>query len=106
MSSFLRMHPLDRVMGGFIDIAALRIGQRALVKGRITEKGSVREFKKFGRIGRVCECMLSDKGGEIKLVLWDEQIERFQEGEEVEVAVYTKEYKGEMQLNVLRVNES
>jgi replication factor A1 len=91
---------------GYVKIVDMRIGQRAKVKGKIALKGSVREFNKFGRTGQVCECVISDGTGEIKLVLWDEQVEEYNEGDELEAAVHAKEYKGEMQLNLLRENFS
>ncbi len=84
-----------------MDISGLRIGHRGMIKGRIIEKGAIREFGKFGKTGRVCECFLEDGTGKIKLVLWDEQIDEFKENEVIEIAGYVKEYKGEIQFNVL-----
>lgn len=85
-----------------MDISGLNVGFRGIVKGKITKKGDVREFDKFGKIGRLCECFLEDDTGKIKLVLWDEQIDEFKEDEFIEIAGYVKEYKGEIQLNIIR----
>ncbi len=84
-----------------MDISDLSIGFRGVIKGKISEKGAIREFNKFGKIGRVCECFLADDTGKIKLVLWDEQIEEFNENDSIEIAGYVKEYKGEKQFIIL-----
>lgn len=85
-----------------MDISKLTVGFRGIIKGKIIEKGSIREFNKFGKVGRVCECFLEDESGKIKLVLWDEQIDEFNETDIIEIAGYVKEYKGEMQFNIIR----
>ena len=85
-----------------MDISDIKVGFRGIIKGKIIEKGLIREFNKFGKVGRVCECFLEDDTGRIKLVLWDEQIDRISGGDEIEIAGYVKEYKGEIQLNLFR----
>jgi len=65
----------------------------------ISEKGEIREFEKFGKKGRVCNAKASDATGEIKLSLWNEQIDQVKEGDTVHVTNgYVNEYQGEMQL--------
>ena len=55
------------------------------VEGEIAELGEVREFEKFGRTGRVCNATLKDDSGEIKLTLWNEQIDQVKEGAKVKI---------------------
>ncbi|MCM2325180.1 MAG: SOSS complex subunit B family protein [Candidatus Woesearchaeota archaeon] len=82
-------------------ISELIIGQRAIIKAKISSRGDVRTFTKFGREGRVCEFMLEDDSGKIKMPIFDEAIDELVIGETVKIAGYVKEYKGEMQFNVL-----
>jgi replication factor A1 len=69
------------------------------VVGEITEKGDVREFNKFGKSGRVCNAKLKDASGEIKLSLWNEQIDQVNVGDMVRITNgYVSEWQGELQL--------
>jgi ssDNA-binding replication factor A large subunit len=82
-------------------ISELTIGQRVIIEAKIISIGEVRMFTKFGREGRVCEFMLEDDSGKIKMPLFDEMIDEFNIGETITVAGYVKEYKGEKQFNML-----
>ena len=69
------------------------------VEGTIAELGEVREFEKFGKQGRVCNATLKDDSGEIKLTLWNEQIDEINENDKVKITNgYVKEWQGEKQL--------
>lgn len=69
------------------------------VVGEVTEKGEIREFEKFGKAGRVCNAKIKDATGEIKLSLWNEQIEQVNVGDTVHITNgYVNEWQGEMQL--------
>ncbi len=69
------------------------------VIGEITEIGQTREFQKFGRSGRVATAILKDETGEIKLSLWNEQIDEFKAGDKVRIENgYVNEWQGEKQL--------
>ncbi|MBD3259959.1 DNA-binding protein [Candidatus Woesearchaeota archaeon] len=65
----------------------------------ITEKEEPREFTKFGAVGKVCSCKAKDETGEIKLTLWNDQIDQVDVGDKVKISNgYVNEYQGEMQL--------
>ena len=66
----------------------------------IVEKSDVREFSKFGKSGRVCNAVAKDETGQIKLTLWNEQIDQINEGDKVHITNgYVGEYQGELQLS-------
>jgi replication factor A1 len=67
---------------------------------RIDEKGQMREFSKFGKAGKVCDCVASDKTGKIKLTLWNEQADLVFEGDTIKIENgYVGEWQGEKQLS-------
>ncbi len=69
------------------------------VVGEVTEKGDIREFEKFGKQGRVCNAKIKDASGEIKLSLWNEQIDQVNVGDTVKITNgYVNEWQGELQL--------
>jgi len=66
----------------------------------IIEKGDVREFEKFGKKGRVCNAIAKDETGQIKLTLWNEQIDEINVGDKINITNgYVGEYQGELQLS-------
>ena len=66
----------------------------------IIEKGDVREFEKFGKKGSVCNAIAKDETGNIKLTLWNEQIDMIDVGDKVQITNgYVSEYQGELQLS-------
>jgi replication factor A1 len=76
------------------------------VVGEITEKGEAKEFNKFGKPGRVCNAKLKDASGEIKLTLWNDQVDQFQAGDKVHlVNGYVGEWQGELQLSTGKFGE-
>lgn len=65
----------------------------------IIGKEEPREFEKFGRTGKVCTATAKDDSGEIKLSLWNEQVEQVNVGDKVRIINgYVNEYQGELQL--------
>ena len=69
------------------------------IVGEVTEKSEIREFNKFGKSGRVCNAKLKDASGEIKISLWNEQIEQVNVGNMVRITNgYVNEWQGELQL--------
>jgi replication factor A1 len=69
------------------------------VVGEVIEKGDIREFEKFGKSGRVCNAKIKDASGEIKLSLWNEQIDQVNVGDTVKITNgYVNEWQGELQL--------
>lgn len=65
----------------------------------VTDKGEAREFEKFGKRGKVCTAILKDASGEVKLSLWNEQVDQVNLGDTVKITNgYVNEYQGEKQL--------
>lgn len=62
-----------------------------------------REFEKFGQKGRVASAIVKDESGEIKLTLWNDEIDQVKEGAKVKITNgYVNEYQGEKQLTAGR----
>lgn len=71
----------------------------AEVIGTIAELSTPREFNKFGKSGRVANAVLKDETGQIKLSLWNEQIDQVKVGDKVHIHNgYVNEWQGELQL--------
>ncbi|HLC86196.1 MAG TPA: SOSS complex subunit B family protein [Candidatus Nanoarchaeia archaeon] len=81
-------------------IAELELKQGNInVEGEVTEIGAVREFNKFGKLGKVCNAKIKDETGEIMLTLWNEQIEKVKIGNKIAITNgYVGEWQGEKQL--------
>lgn len=66
----------------------------------IVDISPVREFEKFGKKGRVANANAKDATGEVKLTLWNEQIDQIKVGDKVHLSNgYVGEYNGELQLS-------
>ncbi|MBS3136343.1 DNA-binding protein [Candidatus Woesearchaeota archaeon] len=66
----------------------------------IAEKGDIREFEKFGNKGRVCNAKGRDETGEIKITLWNEDVEAVKEGDKIRIDNgWVSEWQGELQLS-------
>ena len=73
---------------------------------QVVDKGEIREFQKFGKAGKVCTATAKDASGEIKLSLWNEQVEMVNEGDTVKITNgYVNEYQGEKQLTTGRLGK-
>lgn len=60
---------------------------------------SVREFSKFGQIGKVATAIVKDDSGQIKLTIWNEDIDKVKVGDKVKITNgYVTEFQGEPQL--------
>lgn len=83
-------------------IAELRPDSKKIIlEAKVIEKGEPREVNtRFGPAA-VCECTIEDDSGRMKLVLWDDQIEKLGEGDVVRLQnPYVREWNGELQLNL------
>ena len=70
------------------------------VEVEVIEKETPREFTKFGSIGKVCNAKVKDETGEIKLTLWNDQVDQVQVGDKIKITNgYVGEYQGELQLS-------
>ena len=87
-----------------MNISELKARQgKVEVEGKITEKGEIRTFNKFGKEGRVCNATLEDESGKIKITLWNDEIDKVQVGNKVKISNgYVNEYQGEKQLTAGR----
>lgn len=65
----------------------------------VIEKQEPREFSKFGKSGRVCNCVGKDETGTVKITLWNEQIDEVNQGDVVKFENgYVNEFQGDMQV--------
>ncbi|MBW2976023.1 hypothetical protein KY347_01100 [Candidatus Woesearchaeota archaeon] len=65
----------------------------------IVDVGDARQFEKFGRAGRVATAIAKDETGDIKLTLWNDQIDSVKPGDKVHITNgYVSEWQGEPQL--------
>jgi replication factor A1 len=83
-----------------VKISELNSGQGNVnVEGVIVELGEKRTFNKYGKNLVVLNGMLEDDSGKIKLTLWNDDANRFKEGDKIKVANgYVSEFQGEKQL--------
>src|SRR3989344_5935592 len=81
-------------------ISSLKARQSKVeVEGEVTEVTEPREFSKFGNTGRVATATLKDSSGEIKLTLWNADVDRIHQGDKVKITNgYVGEFQGELQL--------
>lgn len=87
-----------------VKIAELSPASRAVnVKAKVVSKSDVRNIA-AGRDGaphRVCDALIGDETGCVYLTLWDENIEKVQEGDTVNIGNgYVTLFKGNMRLNI------
>ncbi len=83
-------------------IAELNSNSRKInIMATVTEKEEPREVNtRFGRT-RVAEAILEDDSGNIKLVLWGDEIDGVKIGDKVKIENgFIKEWNGEIQLSV------
>ena len=71
-------------------------------EGEIAEMQEPRTVNlRTGGEARVADCQLKDDSGQIKLSLWDDQIDQVKVGSKVRVTNgYTNSFRGELRLNV------
>lgn len=66
----------------------------------VVSKGDVREFERFGKPGRVCNCVIKDDSGELELTLWNDEIDTIEAGEKIKITDgWVKEWNGKMQIS-------
>ena len=75
-------------------------GNATLDKVEVVSKGDVREFQKFNKPGRVCNCIIKDSTGEMELTLWNDEIDTVEAGEKIKIIDgWVKEWNGKMQIS-------
>ena len=72
----------------------------------VTEVGPTREFQKFGKPGRVANAIAKDETGDVKLTLWNDDIEKVKAGDKIHITNgYVNEWQGELQLGTGRMGK-
>lgn len=75
------------------------------VEGVIADKEEPREVKTRYGTAKVCNVYLTDDDGRIKMSLWGDDIEKFNNGDRVRITGgYTNTFRNEVQLNVPKKN--
>ncbi len=70
------------------------------IEVEVVSVGEVREFNKFGNTGRVATAVVKDDTGEIKMSLWNDEIEKVKPGCKLKITNgYVNEFQGEMQVS-------
>ncbi|MFC1648605.1 OB-fold nucleic acid binding domain-containing protein [Nanoarchaeota archaeon] len=88
-----------------MNISELKPNQRnvSLEEVEVTEISPVKEFRKFGTPGRVCNATIKDDSGSVSLTLWNEEIDTIKEGAKLEIKdAFVKEWQGALQLTTGR----
>ena len=66
---------------------------------KIVSKEEPRELEKFGKAGRVCNATGEDETGQVKVTLWNEQVDQVNVGDAVKITNgFVNEWQGEKQL--------
>lgn len=81
-------------------ISELNAGQsRVDVEAEVKSKEEPRSFNKFGKQIKVANALIFDESGEIKLTLWNDEIDKVDIGNKVKITNgFVNEFQGEKQL--------
>lgn len=72
----------------------------------VIEVGEVREFQKFGNTGRVANAIAKDSTGQIKVSLWNDDVDKVKEGDRIKITNgWVSEFQGEKQLSAGRLGK-
>lgn len=73
------------------------------LEGKVIDVSESREvMTRFGR-RRVADALVEDDTGEISITLWQDQIDRVNPGDKINVSgAFTTEFRGKLQLNIPR----
>lgn len=70
------------------------------ITAQVAQKEAPRSFEKFGKQGKVCNVMIKDESGTIKLTLWNDDIDKVNQGDTIKLTNgWCSEYKSEKQLS-------
>ncbi len=86
-----------------MNIRDLRDGMRRVdAEGEIAEMSDSRTVNlRTGGEAKVADCTLKDESGQVRLSLWDDQIDQVKLGSKVRITNgYTNSFRGELRLNV------
>ncbi len=83
-------------------IAEINMNSRGVtITAKVESKSEIRSVNtKFGQ-NKVADCVIEDDSGNIKLVLWGDEIDKIKVGDRVKIENgFVKEWNGELQLSV------
>ena len=70
------------------------------LQAKVISKDEPRTFEKSGDEGKVCNIMIKDESGEIKMTLWNEQVELINIGDKIHLKNgWCSEFRGERQVS-------
>jgi len=73
------------------------------IEVEIVEISAPREFQKMGSPGRIATALVKDDSGEMKMALWNDEIDRVKAGDRVKITNgFVNEFQGEKQLTAGR----
>ena len=85
-----------------IDELQPRTGNVDLI-AEVIEVSEPREFTKFGRTGKVANAKIKDETGEVRLTLWNEQIDEVNTGDKIKITSgWANEWQGTIQVSTGR----
>jgi len=81
-------------------ISELKTGEGKVdIEAEVKSIEEPRNFNKFGRELKVANAVVADDSGEIKLTLWNEDIEKIKVGSKIKITNgFVNEFQGEKQL--------
>ena len=84
-----------------MNIASLQPRQgKVELTAKVIEKQEPRSFSRESQTGRVCNAVLQDETGKVKITLWNEQIDQVNVGDTIKITNgYVGEWQGELQLS-------
>ena len=66
----------------------------------VVSKEEPRTFEKFGKSGSVCNLKVKDATGEVKMTLWNEDIEKVKVGDKIHIENgWCSEFRDELQIS-------
>ncbi len=69
------------------------------IEAEVVSIDEPRTFNKFGKEGRVANATIKDDSGEMKLTLWNDDIDKVKVGSKIKITNgYVNEFQGEKQL--------
>jgi len=94
--NYVKMNVKDLQPNSAVDVLELEV----------IEVEEPREFINFRGTGRVANARAKDESGEIKLTLWNEQIDKVKSGDKVVIENgWVKEFRGELQVSTGRLGK-
>ena len=81
-------------------LSELKAGQGKVdVEFRVKSKSDPRVMNKYGKELKVCNAVVEDETGEVKLTLWNDDVDKVNVGDKAKITNgYVSEFNGEKQL--------